>query len=206
MFDWAQGLVERGGYLALALLMLLENVFPPLPSELIMPLAGFTAGRGDMNLWLAIAAGSAGSLLGAVFWFYVGRWVGLQRLERWAARHGRWLTLTPDEVRRAKAWFDRHGGGAVLFGRLVPAVRTLISVPAGLSDMSLPRLLAYSLLGTAVWTGLLAGAGYLLGAQYDRVESWLSPVTNVVVGALVVYYLYRVLTFSRRARAAEQHP
>jgi membrane protein DedA with SNARE-associated domain len=197
MFDWIARLVEDGGYLGIAALMFAENLFPPIPSELIMPLAGFAAARGEMQLVLTIAAGSVGSLAGALFWYAVGRWFGAQRLKRWAARHGRWLTLTPQDVDTSYAWFDRHGGKAVFFGRLVPAVRTLISVPAGIAGMDMTRFLIYSALGTVLWTGLLATLGYLLGERYDQVAAWVDPVSKLVVAAIVVFYLYRVATFRR---------
>ena len=198
MFDWITQLVQQTGYLGIAILMLAENVFPPIPSELIMPLAGFSALRGDLNIFLVILAGTVGSLLGALFWYYLGRWLGLDRLKNWAGRHGRWLTIAPGEVDQAKDWFDRHAGRAVFFGRLVPAVRTLVSVPAGIAPMPLPAFLAYSTIGTGLWTAFLAGAGYLLGTQYELVQGWVNPISNVVVVALVLIYLYRVVTFGRR--------
>ena len=198
MFDWITGLVERTGYLGIALLMLAENVFPPIPSELIMPMAGFTAARGELNMVGVVVAGTAGSLAGALLWYYIGHWIGLERLKRWAARHGRWLAISPEEVDEAAAWFNRHCGKAVLVGRLIPAVRTLISVPAGVAGMALMRFLTYSALGTALWTALLAAAGYLLEDQYQKVGDYLNPVSNVILGLIVLGYLYRVITFRRR--------
>jgi len=195
MFDWISQWIGQSGYLGIALLMFAENVFPPIPSELIMPLAGFDASRGSLNLYLSIAAGSVGSLAGATLWYFVGRLIGEDRLKRWTARYGRWLTLSPHQFDKVNAWFDRHDEKAVLIGRLVPAVRTLISVPAGLFEMSLPRFLLYSSIGTIAWTALLACAGYKLGSQYELVQSWLNPVSNVVVGLIVVSYLYRLLTW-----------
>ncbi|HEX2528910.1 MAG TPA: DedA family protein [Geminicoccus sp.] len=195
MFDWITQLVQQTGYAGIAFLMLLENVFPPIPSELIMPLAGFSASRGQLNIVGVIAAGTFGSVLGALFWYYVGKWVGVERLKAWAGEHGRWFTISPDEVDQANGWFERHAGLAVLIGRLVPAVRSLISVPAGIANMSLPAFLAYSTLGTGAWAGLLAGAGYLLGGQYEKVEAWLNPVSNVIFAAIVLLYIYRVVTF-----------
>jgi membrane protein DedA with SNARE-associated domain len=204
MFDWITGFVVRSGYAGVFLLMLAENVVPPIPSELIMPLAGFTAARGQLNLVLVILAGTAGSLLGAVLWYVVGKRLGLERLKRLASRHGRWVTLAPDDVDRADDWFRRHGTRAVFFGRLIPTVRTLISVPAGIAGMPLPAFLAWSTLGTALWTALLAGAGYLLQSQYARVSDYLNPVSTVVVVLIVGWYLYRVVTF--RADGREQTP
>lgn len=197
MFDWVTGLVEQTGYLGIAFLMLAENVFPPIPSELIMPLAGFTAARGELNVVGVLLAGAVGSLAGALVWYYVGLWLGEERLKRWAARHGRWLTVTPGEVDQATAWFRRHGYLAVLFGRLVPAVRTLISVPAGIARMGLPIFLLYSGIGTVVWTTFLLAGGYLLEGRYQQVQEWLNPVSNAVIIVLVAWYLYRVVTFRR---------
>ena len=195
MFDWITGFVRQAGYVGVFLLMLAENVVPPIPSELIMPLAGFAAARGHLSILLVVLAGTAGSLLGALFWYVIGRRLGLERLKRLAARHGRWLTLSPDDVARADDWFNRHGGKAVFFGRLVPTVRTLISVPAGINGMPLPSFLAWSALGTLMWTALLAGAGFLLQSQYELVADYLNPASTVLIALIVAWYLYRVVTF-----------
>ena len=195
MFDGIVSLVQSTGYLGVALLMFAENVFPPIPSELIMPLAGFSAARGELSLVLVVLSGTVGSLAGLLVWYYAGRALGLVRLKAWSARHGRWLTLSPGDVDRANDWFVRHGPAAVLLGRLVPAVRTLISVPAGVSGMRLAPFLAWSGVGTLIWSALLAGAGYLLEAQYAQVAAYLNPVSNAVVGLLVAAYLWRVVTF-----------
>lgn len=197
MGDWITGF-HKIGIVGIALLMFAENVFPPIPSELIMPLAGFSAARGERNLVVVIIAGSIGSLLGALLWYYIGKGVGAERLKRWATKHGRWLTLSPKEVDQACAWFNRHGGKAVFIGRLIPAVRTLISVPAGIAGMPLAPFLLYSAAGTVLWTTLLAVAGYYLESQYDKVADWVNPVSNVVIGVIVLGYLYRVVTFRRR--------
>ncbi len=197
MSDWIIGFEEMGS-LGIAVLMFAENVFPPIPSELIMPLAGFSAARGELNLMIVIIAGSIGSLLGALLWYYIGRKIGAERLERWAAKHGRWLTLSPNEVEQSCAWFNRHGGKAVFIGRLIPAVRTLISVPAGIAGMPLGSFLLYSAAGTILWTALLATAGYLLQSQYDKVGHWMNPISNVVIGLVVLGYIYRVVRFRQR--------
>jgi membrane protein DedA with SNARE-associated domain len=195
MFDWIVGLVEQGGYAAIAFLMFIENVFPPIPSELIMPLAGFSAAGGKLHIVGVIAAGTAGSLAGALFWFWIGRSIGPGRIKDFARRHGRWLTLHPDEVDRARSFFDRHRATALFLGRLVPTVRTLISVPAGVYRMPIMSFLIWSVLGTAAWTAILAGAGNLLEGQYQRVAEWVNPVSNVIVAVLLVWYLYRVIRF-----------
>lgn len=198
MFDLVTGFIEKTGYLGILLLMFAENLFPPIPSEFIMPLAGFAAARGDLHIAPVTLAGTAGSLLGALLWYMIGRWVGCERLKRWTGRHGRWLTLSPAEIDQSRAWFERHGSKAVLFGRLVPAVRTLISVPAGLAEMPLPRLLMYSAIGTAIWSTGLAVAGYLLEDGYRAVAEYTNPVSNAIIGAMVLWYIYRVVTFRPR--------
>ena len=195
MFDLVTALIARTGSLGVALLMLAENVFPPIPSELIMPLAGFEAARGEFSLVAVLVAGVAGSLAGALMWYGIGAWIGAERLRLWAGRHGRWLTLSPADVDRASAWFLRRGRVAVLVGRLVPGVRTLISVPAGMAAMPLGAFLVWSAAGTVLRTGALTAAGYLLEDQYTHVAAWLDPVSNAVVAALVLGYFYRVATF-----------
>jgi len=195
MFDGITGFIEAVGWVGIGLLMFIENVFPPIPSELIMPLAGFNAAAGDQSLVVVILAGSAGSLAGAWLWYWIGKKIGTSRLKRLAARHGRWLTITPEELDRSNAWFGRHGGLAVLIGRLIPTVRTFISVPAGVARMPLARFLAYSSAGTVAWTTFLALAGYLLESQYDKVSGWLNPISTGVVVLIVAYYLWRVVTY-----------
>lgn len=193
MHDWITGFLEGGGYLALAALMLLENIFPPIPSELIMPLAGYTAAKGELRLPLVILAGSFGSVLGTLPWYGIGYWVGIRRLETWSRKHGRWLTLGPEDVEKAQAWFAKHCSKAVLIGRLIPAVRTLISVPAGVAGMPLPKFLLFSAIGSLVWTAALAGAGSMLGERHEAVERYLGPVSNAIFAVLVIGYVYRVV-------------
>jgi len=198
MFDGIIALLSKLGALGVFLLMLAENVFPPIPSEVILPLAGYVAVGGKGSLWLTILAGTLGSAAGATLWYYVGRWVGIERLKRFARRHGRWLTLTPDEIDHVDRWFDRHGRWAVLFGRMVPGVRTLISVPAGVTGMRLAPFLTCTLAGSALWTVLLVLAGYELGERYGQVARIVEPASNVVLGGAMLWYLYRVVTFGRK--------
>ncbi len=193
MFDKIVEIVSALGYVGVFLLMLLENIFPPIPSELIMPLAGFVAARGDLNFIAVILVGTAGSVVGALPWYYAGAKLGQKRMKHFAERWGHWLTLSPEDVDKASDWFDRHGKGAVFFGRLIPAVRTLISVPAGIAGMSMTKFLIYSTLGSLIWTALLALAGYLLESQYQKVSVYLNPVSTAIVVLMVLYYLYRLI-------------
>ena len=149
MFEWVTEFVKESGYLGVAFLMLLENIFPPIPSELIMPMAGFSAADGELSLPLVIVAGSIGSVTGALIWYYVGRWIGLGHLKSFAGRHGRFLTVTPAEIDRAAEWFGKYCGRSVFFGRLVPAVRTLISVPAGVAGCGYQQ--GHALRGSALY-------------------------------------------------------
>ena len=203
MFDWISGIIDQMGYIGIALLMFAENVFPPIPSELIMPLAGFNAARGSMTLAGVLIAGIVGTVAGAYLWYWIGLKVGSRRIRHLAAKHGRWLTVSPDEFDRAQGWFDRHGGMAVFFGRLLPTVRTFISVPAGLLPMNIGRFMFYTTLGTGIWTAILTVAGYLLESQYERVQGWLNPVSTVVVVAIVGFYVWRVATYRKRVPEPE---
>jgi membrane protein DedA with SNARE-associated domain len=196
--SWIETIVETTGVLGIGLLMFLENLFPPIPSELIMPLAGYTAAQGNANIVLVILAGTIGSLAGGLFWYGVGRLIGEERLKRIADRHGRWLTLSRKDIDKADDWFDAYGHYAVLFGRLVPTVRTLISIPAGLSEMPLGRFLFFSSIGTAAWTALLALLGFALGSQYGRVGEWIDPISIGIVVLIAVIYVWRVVTFPRK--------
>lgn len=203
MENWVVDVVRGLGPLGVALLMFLENLFPPLPSEVIMPLAGYLAARGEAPFWAMAIAGTLGSLAGAGFWYGVGRAVSLDRLTRWVERHGTWLAMAPEDVTHATEWFARHGRASVFLGRLVPLVRTLISVPAGFTRMPLAQFLALSTLGTGLWTFALAYAGLLLGNRFKEVEQWMGPVSSGVVFAAVLSYFYRVFRIIQRRRSRD---
>ena len=192
MLDWILNAMTKLGYPGIALLMFLENVFPPLPSELIMPLAGFLAARGEFSFLGVIIAGTTGSVVGALPPYWLGRSVGPQRLKRWADKHGHWLALSSEDIDTATGWFHRHGNATVLFCRLVPGVRSFISIPAGIDGMNLPLFLLYSAAGAALWTTLLTFLGRLLGENYTLVDRFLGPVAYVVIGGIVVSFAIRV--------------
>ncbi|AGT08141.1 DedA family protein [Paracoccus aminophilus] len=195
MFNWILSTIEQWGYSGLFFLMVLENVFPPIPSELIVPLAGFLAASGQMNPALVILIGTVGSVIGTTFWYYIGLWIGEERLKRFAARHGRLLTLSPSDIDKAHRWFLRYGGMAVFIGRLIPTLRTLISVPAGFARMPIWTFLFYTTLGSLIGTSMLAVAGYLLQSQYALVADWIDPISKAIVVIVVAVYLYRVITW-----------
>jgi membrane protein DedA with SNARE-associated domain len=198
LFDWITQLIERAGYAGIALMMFLEGVFPPIPSWLVMPLAGFEASSGLYSPLLVVLAGTAGSTLGAICWYFVGRLVGSHRLKSLAARHGHWLTLTPAQVDRADRWFDRHGAPAVMLARIVPVVRIFISIPAGVFAMDLRRFILFTAVGDAIWNGVLASAGYLLRSHYVQVADYLNPVSAVVLTIVAATYCIRVAIWKRK--------
>ena len=193
MNDFIINLVAQGGYWGIAFLMALENVFPPIPSELIMGLAGIEAGKGKMNLWLVIIAGTLGSVIGNYFWYAIGRAFGLQRLDHFIARWGRWLTLDRREIDRFTRLFHRHGGATIFFARMVPTVRTLISLPAGIFEMGRIKFLLWTFAGAGLWNVVFAGIGFQLGAQVDEIDQYTGPASLAIIGLIVVMYLVRVI-------------
>ena len=200
MKDWILHIIESFGYGGLALLMFLENVFPPIPSELIMPLGGFGAAQGKMTLPLVILAGTVGSVLGQLPLYYLGHYLGKKRLMRLADRYGKWLAIGGEDIEKSMSWFSRHGGKAVLLCRLVPGVRSFISIPAGICGMNLPKFLLYSAIGMGVWAGLLAYAGHLLGQNYEKVEHYVGPVSYVVFAALAIALVVWVVRRKRKPK------
>lgn len=176
--------------------MLMENVFPPIPSELIMPLSGFMAAQGHLSLILVVLSGTLGSVLGALFWYWIGRWFGEARLRRWSEQYGRWLTLTPRQLDSAMRFCSRHSSVGILVGRVIPAVRTLVSVPAGVLQIPMSTFVVYTFIGSTIWNIVLALSGYILESQYESVSSLLNPLSNAIGVSLLCWYIYRVITFS----------
>lgn len=196
--DWIVSLMEALGSPGAGLLVALESVFPPVPSELVLPLAGFAASRGDLHLVAAIAWTTAGSVVGALVLYALGGWLGADRL-RMVAR--RVPLVREQDLDRVDAWFERHGSTAVLLGRMVPGVRSLVSVPAGVSRMPVPRFVLLTLAGSLVWNTALISAGYALGARWEVVETWVGRFQEVVV-VLALLLLAAVVVRRARERGA----
>lgn len=203
MEGWIQSTMQQSGYFGVVFLMFLENVFPPIPSEVVMPLAGYISSQGRFALWGVIAAGMIGSVLGAIPLYYLGRWLGTERIRRWSERHGYWLMLDPKDLERSERWFDRHAKTTVFLGRLVPGVRSLISIPAGMYEMALVPFLLLTAAGTAVWAALLAAAGHFLGEQYQSIGRYIGPVTYVVLGGLLLWYVIYAWRHHRRKTSGQ---
>ncbi|MCW3798653.1 DedA family protein [Sphingomonas sp. BN140010] len=201
MSDWVIRLIEDAGYLGVAFLMFLETVFPPIPSEVIMSVAGVTAAKGQMSLAWAIVSGTAGAMLGNIFWYLVARALGIIRLRPFIEQHGRWLTLTWREVERAEGWFRHYGTFFVFLGRMLPTVRSLVSVPAGLLRMRFRTFFFFSTLGTAGWTAAIAVAGYKLRERFTEVDQWLGPISNAILVTLVLGYVWRLVTYKPAERS-----
>lgn len=195
MTDWIIQTISELGYLGIFLVMLAESIFPPIPSELIIPFAGFAAANGDLNLFGVLAAATIGAVVGMLPWYYAGRLFGLTRVRYLADRFGRVMAFNADEIDIAVKWFTRFGPVIVLFGRLIPLIRTLISIPAGLSRMSLPVFLAASTTGALIWNTFLTMAGYILHEHYEAIEVVLDPLSYIVLGLVVVLYLLKVATW-----------
>ncbi|MDO9353172.1 MAG: DedA family protein [Solirubrobacteraceae bacterium] len=198
---WIDEAVKTGGYPALAGLILAENLFPPIPSELILPLAGFYVGQGELIFLIAVLAATIGSVVGALILYVAARRGGRPLIYR----HPKLLRLKEADLDRADAWFDRHGSWIVLFGRLIPGVRSIVSVPAGLSEMPLWRFIALTTLGSAVWNSALIGAGWALGDQWGQLETFIGPLSRIALVAVVAgigVFIVRRWQASRRLSTA----
>ena len=200
MYDWVIQLIDWGGYAGVFLLTLLETMVPPIPSEVVLPLAGMRAAQGALGLPGVIVAATAGSMLGNFLWYLLARAIAPERFRQFIDRHGRWLTMDWRDVEKVQGQFQRHGAGIVFVGRMIPAFRTFISIPPGILRMPVARYLFWSTLGTAIWSAALAGGGYALGAGFERIEEVAAPLTTGIIVLAVAWYLWRQLTWSRRSR------
>ena len=198
--QWVLDVIGALGYIGLALLLVAENLFPPIPSEVVLPLAGFLVGRGDLSLWGAIFAATFGSVAGALVLYGMGRWGG----RRLVLRYGQWLRVDEKRLGQAEGWFRRYGDWVVLFARVVPVARSIVSIPAGTMKMPVLRFVLLTTLGSAAWNSILIGAGVVLGANWQAVEGWMGSYSDVVliVGtvAVALFLLLRHVTNGEQER------
>ena len=200
--DWAIGLIESIGAPGVGLLIALETVIPPIPSEVVLPFAGFTAAQGDLNAVAAWAWATAGSLVGAALFYVLGRRLTFDRLHHLAGK--RWFVLfSQRDLDRGFGFFDRHGSVVVLVGRFIPFVRSVVSVPAGLDEMPWPRFLVLTGVGSGLWNAAFVGAGYWLGEDYEQVQQYVAPASTVVVGLIVLLLGWLVVRKVRARRAGD---
>jgi membrane protein DedA with SNARE-associated domain len=199
---WVVDVIERIGAPGVGALVALETAFPPIPSEVILPFAGFSASQGDVNVVAAWGFATLGALVGAWVLYAVGALIGMERLAVLATK--RWFVLFgPGDLERGDRFFDRHGNQIVLFGRCIPLVRSIVSVPAGVERMPIVRFTLLTALGSGVWNALFIGAGYQLGNQWERVEVWITPISYAVVGLLLLlgaWLAYRKVHAVREGR------
>lgn len=195
MMDMITGWVTAAGYWGVFGLMFLENLFPPIPSELIMPFAGFAAARGQLSVTLVILAGIAGTIVGNMFWYELARAIGTARTKRICERFGRWIGVRAEDLDKAEETLRRWGPLAVFLGRIMPGIRTVISIPAGLIEMPRFTFYAWTTVGTAIWVGALTIVGYILEEGYNRLEPWIDPIGKgliVLVGVLFLIQIFRI--------------
>ena len=188
-------IINSLGYLGLAGLMLVECVFPPIPSEAILPFAGFSVAQGDMNYYLAVLAATAGSMVGNLILYLAARWGGIPLVDRYGPRVG----ATPERMAMFTRWMDRWGTITILGARAVPLARTAISVPAGLARYPIGRFTMLTLIGSLVWNGVLIGIGWALNDAWRKVETTMGPASYIVVALMVVALVVAVLVVRRRA-------
>jgi membrane protein DedA with SNARE-associated domain len=200
MTDFILNLIAQGGYIGIFLLMALENIFPPIPSEVIMGLGGMAVARGDMQVVPLVLWATAGTTAGNYWWYWLGRRVGYHRFRPFVERHGRWLTLDWEDVERLHRFFVRRGGWVVFVFRFMPTFRTMISLPAGITCMPIWRFLLWTFAGSLIWNGVLAGAGILLGSRFAELQRYVGPAAVALTVVMVLAYLYRVATWRPRDR------
>lgn len=179
--SWVQDVIEQLGYLGVALLVVAENVFPPIPSEIVLPFAGFVAQRGSESVVIMILAATVGSVIGALIMYWIAAVIGDERLHAFTRRFGKWVQIREADLTRAEEWFDRHATSAVLIGRCVPLIRSVVSIPAGFRRMKLIPYIAYTFLGSLVWNIALVGAGAVLGENWERVGPVVATFQWIVI-------------------------
>jgi membrane protein DedA with SNARE-associated domain len=210
--NWVQDVINQFGYFGVALLVVIENIFPPIPSEIVLPFAGFVAQQGsagvaqsDTSVIGMMIAATIGSVVGALILYVISSAIGPERLRAFVQRFGRWFGVKQTDLLRAEAWFDRRSYVAVLVGRCVPLIRSIVSIPAGFRRMKLTSFILLTAVGSAVWNIALIGAGAILGDQWERVGEYVGVFQWLVIAAilvLLVRFVYSKLQNRRRQNGA----
>lgn len=197
MEQWISEVMEAYGYVGIFLLIALENLFPPIPSEVILTFGGFMTTTSELTIIGVILAATIGSVVGAICLYGVGRVLSVERLEQIILRFGRILRLTPEDIRKADAWFDKYGVWAVFFGRLIPLIRSLISIPAGSSGMNFTTFLLLTTVGSLIWNTALVYVGAAVGASWDTIVHYMDIYSNfvylllIIAAALFIYWFVK---------------
>mgnify|MGYP006157904855 CR=1 FL=1 len=197
---WVQDVIEQLGYLGVALLVVLENVFPPIPSEIVLPFAGFVAQQGSDSVVLMILAATVGSVIGALIMYWIAAIIGDERLHAFTRRFGKWVQIREADLTRAEEWFDRRSSAAVLVGRCVPLIRSIVSIPAGFRRMKLTSFVVLTAIGSAVWNIALIGAGAVLGDQWERVGEYVGVFQWLVIAAVLLLLVRFVVSRLKNRR------
>ncbi|MFD2629050.1 DedA family protein [Oceanobacillus kapialis] len=195
MQNWVTEIMEQFGYLGILFMMALENLFPPIPSEIVLPFGGFLTTYTSITVWGVVLAATVGSLIGAVVLYWIGTLLDVEQLEKLTKRWGRILRIKVADIHKADAWFDKYGYWAVLVGRMVPVVRSLISIPAGMSNMKFGRFMLFTVIGTLIWNSILITIGVILGESWNEITQYMSVYSSIVyvilaVVVVVLFYLY----------------
>lgn len=201
---WVENIISTGGYPGLYFVMFLENVFPPIPSEVVLPLAGSLSLTGRFSIPLITIVGMLGSLTGAFLFYGLGKWLGEERVRNFIGKFGKYALLSVDDFDKSKDWFNKYDEWVIFFSRMVPIVRSLISIPAGVAGMNLPKFSIYTILGTALWSFILSYAGRLLGEQWPVITDFINTYQNVVLAvALVVVVFFVVYRLLHKKKTAD---
>ena len=191
--DYISLAVEKNSiiaYLTIGLAMFLENIIPPIPSEIIMPLGGFFVYQQKLNFYILVFWGLFGTILGSLPWYYLGRLVNEKKISNFLDKKGKYLGISSNDLIKSKRWFEKYGVSLVFWGRLIPGIRTLISVPAGIELMPLRKFLIWTTFGSFIWVVLLTYAGYLFGENYPIIETYLDQIKYFVKPVLILIFLY----------------
>jgi membrane protein DedA with SNARE-associated domain len=199
---WITEFMEQFGYIGIFFMIALENIFPPIPSEVILPFGGFMTTYTTLTIPGVIAAATAGSVVGAIVLYGIGRLLSVERLERIVDRWGGWLRVKPEDIAKANRTFQRYGVWAVFLGRMIPLVRSLISIPAGMSKMNIWLFVWLSVLGTLIWNTLLISIGAALGQSWEKVSEVIGMYAEVVYVIIAIIILVAAVRFWKRRRAS----
>lgn len=202
MESWITSVMEQFGYFGIALLILVENVFPPIPSEVILTFGGFMTTKSELSIFGVVVASTIGSVGGAVILYWIGRILNVERLERIIEKCGKYLMLTKEDVRKADAWFDKYGPWTVFFCRFIPLIRSLISIPAGMSGMNQWLFLVLTTLGTLIWNLVLVLVGAKVGNNWHQIVNYMDVYSNIMYVVIAVSAVIFIIWFIKRKKTS----